>query len=115
MAAAEFHLTGSRVVERGAAYSWSFNIDSSSGEYPLSGYLISGYIQRKWDKNHETNWTSEIISTGSGIVNMSLTADQTANLSLAELEHQIFIIPPNTGTIKVIKGDIIPEGGLNLF
>lgn len=113
--AAEYSLTGTRVIERGAAYLWSFNVDSASGEFSLSGYQILGHIQRKWDKSPETNWNAEILSTGSGLVNLSLTAAQTAGLSLAPLEHQIYIIPPNTGTIRVIKGDIIPEGGLTLF
>lgn len=115
MSAGNYSLTGSRTIERGAVYSWSFNIDSSSGEeYPLSGYLISGYIQRAWDKNIEATWNAEIISAASGTVNMSLTAEQTANLSNAPLEQQIYIIPPNTGTLRIIKGEIIPEGGLTL-
>ena len=114
MGAANYFLTGSRTIERGAAYSWSFDLNTSSGEYGLSGYLISGYIQRSWDKNLEATWTSTILSTGSGTVNMSLTAEQTANLSNAPLEQQIYIIPPNTGTLRIIKGEIIPEGGLTL-
>jgi hypothetical protein len=110
-----FNLTGSLVIERGAAYSWSFNLDTPSGEYDLVGYVVSGYIQRTWDKYMETPWNAEIISTTSGIVNMTLTPEQTAGLSLAPLEHQIYIIPPNTGTVRILKGNIIPEGGLSIF
>ena len=116
MSAGNYSLTGSRTIERGAVYSWSFNIDSSSGEeYPLSGYLISGYIQRTWDKNIEATWNAEIVSAVSGAVNMGLPAEPTANLSNAPLEQQIYIIPPNTGTLRIIKGEIIPEGGLTIF
>lgn len=113
--AAEYFLTGSRTIERGATYSWSFDLNTSTGEFPLSGYLVSGYIQRKWDKNLETIWTSQITSTGSGLVNMSLTAAQTTNLSLAPLEQQIYIYPPNSGALRIIKGDINVEGGLTIF
>jgi len=112
---ASFHLTGDRTIERGAAYSWSFDLNTSTGEFPISGYAISGWIQRKWDKNPETTWTSEILSTGSGLVNMSLTALQTENLSLAPLEHQVYIYPPNSGTLRIIKGDVDVDGGLTIY
>lgn len=91
---------------------FSFNLDTSSGEFPISGYAISGFIRRKWDKNLEVNWTPEILSTGSGLVNMTLTAAQTSALSLAPLEHEIFIYPPASGCpIRIIEGDIDVKGG----
>lgn len=109
---ATYSLTGSSAIERGACSTFSFNLDSSSGEYPISGYLISGFIRRKWDKNLETTWNAEILSTGSGLVNMTLTATQTAALSLAPLEHEIFIYPPASGCpLRIIEGDIDVKGG----
>lgn len=109
---ATYSLTGSSAIERGACSTFSFNLDSSSGEYPISGYLVSGFIRRKWDKNLETTWNAEILSTGSGLVNMTLTATQTAALSLAPLEHEIFIYPPASGCpLRIIEGDIDVKGG----
>jgi len=110
--ASVYSLTGSSAIERGACTSFSFDLDTSSGEFSLSGYAVSGWIRRKWDKNPEVNWTTEILSTGSGLVNMTLTAAQTSALSLAPLEHEIFIYPPASGCpIRIIEGDIDVKGG----
>lgn len=107
-----YSLTGSSAIERGACVSFSFDLDTSSGEFSLSGYSVSGIVRRKWDKNLETTWTTEILSTGSGLVNMTLTAAQTSALSLAPLEHEIFIYPPASGCpIRIIEGDIDVKGG----
>ena len=110
--ASSYNLTGSSAIERGACSSFSFNLDTSSGEFPISGYLVSGFIRRQWDKNLETTWNSEILSTGSGLVNMTLTTDQTSRLSLAPLEHEIFIYPPMSGCpLRIIDGEIEVKGG----
>lgn len=110
--ASNYSLTGSSAIERGACVTFSFDLNTSSGEYPLVDYGVSGFVRRKWDKNLETMWTSEILSTGSGLVNMTLTATQTAALSLAPLEHEIFIYPPASGCpLRIIEGDIDVRGG----
>ena len=95
--ASVYNFTGSSAIQRGACATFSFDLDTSSGEFSLSGYAVSGFIRRKWDKYLETNWSAEILSTTSGLVNMTLTAAQTSALSLAPLEHEIFIYPPSSG------------------
>jgi hypothetical protein len=109
---ASYNLTGSSAIERGSCASFSFDLNASSGEYGISGYLVSGFIRRKWDRNLETTWNSQILSTGSGIVNMTLTADQTSRLSLAPLEHEVFLYPPSSGCpIRILDGEIEVKGG----
>jgi hypothetical protein len=107
-----YNLTGSSAIERGACVAFSFDLNTSSGEFGLSGYSVSGFIRRKWDKNLEAMWTSEILSTGSGLVNMTLSSAQSAALSLAPLEQEIFIYPPASGCpLRIIEGDIDVRGG----
>ncbi len=43
MAAGTYNLTGSNALERGACYSYSVDLSTSTGEYSLSGYSVSGY------------------------------------------------------------------------
>ena len=111
MAAGLYSLTGNSAIERGACYSFTFDVNSASGEYPLSGYSVSGFIYRKWDKNLETNWTSEIISESSGVVAMSLTSTPTSELSFDALEHEIYLYPPTGCTVRILYGDIDVIGG----
>lgn len=112
MAAGNYSLTGSYAIERGACYSFTFDVNTSSGEYPISGYSVSGYIYRKWDKNLETYWTSNIASEASGIVSMSLNSDETSSLSYDMLEHEIFLVPPSGGCpVRILYGDIDVIGG----
>jgi len=108
-----YSITGLSAIERGSCYSFTADINYSTGEYPLSGYLVSGYINRKWDKTIEANWTTEILNTASGIIQFSLTADQTSQLSLSPLEHEIYLYPPASGCpVRILYGDIITIGGL---
>ncbi len=112
MAAGIYSLTGSRVIERGADYSFTMDVNTSTGEYPLSGKLVSGYIYRAWDRLLEKNWNTEVLSQASGIVQFSLSGSQTAQLSLAPLFHEIFIFDTGNNTAtKVLEGEIMVVGG----
>lgn len=112
MAAGTYNLTGSNAIERGACYSYSVDLSTSTGEYPLSGYGVSGYLRRKWDGAFGPNWTATILSTGSGIINLELDGSQTSQLSYDAYQQEVFIYPPNNGCpIRIIKGDVDVQAG----
>lgn len=112
MAAGTYNLTGSNAIERGGCYAYSIDLSTPSGEYPLSGYGVSGYLRRKWDGVFGPNWTASILSTGSGIINLELDGSQTSQLSFDAYEQEIFIYPPDSGCpIRIIKGDVEIQGG----
>jgi hypothetical protein len=112
MGATVYNLTGSSAIDRGACYSYSIDLSTSSGEYTLSGYSASGYLRRKWDGTFGPNLSTNILSTGSGILNVSLTAAQTSSLSKDYYEQEIFIYPPNNGCpIMLLYGDVDVIGG----
>lgn len=112
MAAGLYSLTGSNYIERGADYSFSLDINTSSGEYSLSGKLVSGMIYRSWDRSLEAYWNTTILSAVSGTVQFDLSGVQTANLSLAPMYHEIFVYDTGAQTAtKVIYGDVMVFGG----
>jgi hypothetical protein len=112
MAAGTYNLTGSNAIQRGACYSYSIDLSTSSGEYTLSGYAVSGYLRRKWDGTFGPDWTATILDTGSGIINMTLTASDTSLLSYDAYEQEVFIYPPSSGCpVRIIQGDVDVEGG----
>lgn len=112
MAAGTYNLTGSNAIERGACYSYSIDLATSTGEYTLSGYSVSGYLRRKWDGSFGPDWTATILSTGSGIINLELTAAETSSLSRDSYEQEVFIYPPDGGCpVRIIAGDVEVEGG----
>ena len=112
MAAGTYNLTGSYAIERGACYSYSMDLSTSTGEYTLSGYSVSGFLRRKWDGAVGPYWDATITSTGSGIVNMALTATQTSSLTLDDYQHEVYIYPPSSGCpVRVLVGDVTVEGG----
>jgi hypothetical protein len=111
MAAGTYNLTGSNAIERGACYSYSVDLNTSTGEYSLSGYGVSGYLRRKWDGSFGPNWTATILSTGSGVINLELDGGQTSQLSYDTYEQEIFIYPPSSGCpVRIIKGDVDVQG-----
>jgi hypothetical protein len=112
MAAGTYNLTGSNAIERGACYAYSIDLSTSSGEYNLSGYGVSGYLRRKWDGSFGPNWTASILNTGSGIINLELDGARTSQLSYDAYEQEIFIYPPNNGCpVRIIKGNVDVQGG----
>lgn len=113
MAAGLYNITGSNAIERGACYSFTADINGSTGEYSLSGYSASGYINRKWDKFLESDWAVDILTPESGIVQFSLTASQTSQMSLSPLEYEIFLYPPESACpVRILYGDVDIVGGL---
>ncbi len=109
--AGAYHLTGSRAIERGACYSYSMDLASSTGEYSLAGYTVTGYLRRKWDGQIGPYWTPTITSEASGIVNLELSASETAELSRDFYQQEIFIYPSGGCPIRVLYGDVDVEGG----
>lgn len=107
-----YNLTGSAAIERGACYSYSIDITASSGEFDLTSYTSSGRLWRKWDGESGPNFTAEITAPTSGVINLSLTASQTASLSLDDYKQEIFVYPTGSGCpIRVIEGDVTVVGG----
>lgn len=112
MAAGTYNLTGSSAIERGADYSFTLDLNTSSGEYSLSGKLVSGYIYRSWDRSLEVNWNTAVLSLASGTMQFSLSGSQTSNLSLAPMFHEIFVYDTGSNTsTKVLNGDVMVVGG----
>jgi len=112
MGATVYNLTGSSAIDRGACYSYSIDLNTSSGEYPLSGYSASGYLRRKWDGSFGPNFLTNILSTGSGILSVALTAAQTSSLSKDTYQQEVFIYPPNGGCpVMLLYGDVEIVGG----
>lgn len=112
MGATVYNLTGSSAIDRGACYSYSIDLSTSSGEYTLSGYSASGYLRRKWDGSFGPNFLTNILSTGSGILSIALTATQTSSLSKDSYQQEVFIYPPNNGCpIMLLYGDVEVIGG----
>ena len=111
MAAATYNLTGSYAVERGSCYSYTFDLGTSSGEFPITGYSFSGIMRRTWDGSLGPNFTAEILSEASGVVNMSLSASQTSSMTLDQYAHEVFGYPNDGCPIRILEGYIDVKGG----
>lgn len=111
MAAATYNLTGSYAIERGACYSYTFDLATSSGEYPVSGYSFSGVLRRSWDGQLGPYFTSEILSATSGIVSMSLSASQTLGLSNDGYSHEVYGYPSSGCSLRILEGSVEVAGG----
>ena len=111
MAAATYNLTGSSSIERGSCYSYTFDLGTSSGEYPISGYSFSGVLRRSWDGQLGPYFSSEILSAASGIVNMRLTASQTSDLTSDVYRHEVYGYPSSGCPLRILEGSVEIRGG----
>lgn len=114
MASALFNLTGDYSIERGACFSYTFDINLPTGEYDLTNALVSGFLRRKWDGKVGPNFTATILTPPSGIVNMELTASDTAGLSIDEYQHEVYIYPSGQCPLRLLHSDeVVVWGGGN--
>lgn len=99
MAAGTYNIT----IERRASFSFSATITNSDGSpYDLTDRTLRGQIRRNWDNGLQANLTVVEADSANGIVNVSLTKEQTASLTLDDSTYDIFADDDSTGASKKI-------------
>lgn len=110
MAAGTYNIT----IERRASFSFSATIRQSDGSpYDLSGRTLYGQIRRNWDNALQANITVTEADSPNGVINVSLTKQQTSALTLDDSTYDIFADNDSTqeskkilsGTVTIIENE----------
>jgi len=93
------------VIDQGATYSNAILVkDSSNNAINLSTYTVAGQIRKYYTSSNSTAFTATGNSTG--YVNISLTANATANLSSGRYVYDVEITS-NTGIVTRVTEGIV--------
>lgn len=92
------------VIEKGVDFEATFNLfDSDSSISVLSGLSTTYAAIRKYPTSTSYEEFSKTITGGTGTIKLSLTAEQTANLSEGRNYFDV-VLTINSKRVKVLRG-----------
>ena len=93
------------VIDQGATFSTDLTLTDENGDaLNLNGYSSNSQL-RKWYTSSNSVAFSTAVNTDSGVITLSLTSDQTANISAGRYVYDVEI--SNGTTIsRVVEGII---------
>ncbi len=97
------------ITDQGASFSSNITLFDSLGvQRDTTGWQTANAFIRKWfTSNTYVQLSSNLVSNG--ILNLSLTANQTANIVFGKYVYDVFCIDSNNNSIKVVEGLIFIE------
>jgi hypothetical protein len=108
MAAGIYNIT----IEKRSSFSFSATIKESNGSpYDLSNRTLHGQIRRDWDNGLQADLNITETDAVNGVINVSLTKEQTAALTFDDSSYDIFADNDSTqeskkilvGSVKIVE------------
>lgn len=92
------------VVDQGATYSTSITItDDNDNIYDLTGYTGAAQMRKHYTSSNATSF-SVSLEAQTGIVTLSLTAGQTANLTAGRYVYDVEITSSSNVVSRILEG-----------
>lgn len=102
------------VIEKGTDFEATFNLfDPDQGASVFSGLTTSYATIRKFPESTTSQEFTKVITTSTGTIKLSLSAEQTANLKAGRNYFDV-VLTMNGKKTKVIKGTIMVEESVSL-
>jgi D-Tyr-tRNAtyr deacylase len=91
------------VIDQGADYSTSVSLTDVDGNIiVLNNYTVSAQLRKTYSSSNSISFTASI-NESLGIINLSLTDAQTANIAAGRYVYDVFIT--NSGiTSRIVEG-----------
>ena len=100
-------------IEQGADFSTSITLDDADNQaFDLTGYVAKSQIKKSYySSNAAAQFTITIPTPANGILNMSLSSANTANISAGRYVYDVIIKNPSNVTTRVLEGivNIVPQ------
>jgi hypothetical protein len=92
------------VIDQGAAFSAEISVtDDNSDVVDLSGYTANAQM-KKWYTSTNSVSFSTSINAEEGLVTISLTTAQTANIEFGRYVYDVIIHDTNSVSTKIVEG-----------
>lgn len=92
------------VVDQGTDYSTSVNLtDSDDNIVVLTGYTANAQIRKTYSSSNAVSF-GVTLEASNGVIRMSLTDSQTANLVAGRYVYDVIVTSPANITSRVVEG-----------
>jgi len=92
-------------IEQYASFSVIINVDDVGGDaIDLDGYTASSQIRKSYYSSSANTLTATITGTSNGEITLSMTAENTANLTPGRYLYDLVITAPDTTRTRVVEG-----------
>lgn len=92
------------VIDQGTTYTTDLNLTDENGD-PL---VLSGYTANSQIRKHYTSSNSVVFSTSinavAGVITLSLTANQTANMSSGRYVYDVELTDASNSVSRIVEG-----------
>lgn len=100
------------VIDQGTTYSATLNLTDENGDpLNLSGFTANSQIRKWYTSSNSVAFTTSV-NVSSGEITLSLTANQTSNLSSGRYVYDVEITETSTNAIsRIVEGivTVTPE------
>jgi hypothetical protein len=92
-------------IEQYATFSTTVNVEDTQGSsVNLSGYTASSQIRKSYYSSSANNLVAVITGTANGEITLSMTANNTANLTPGRYLYDLVITAPTGVKTRVVEG-----------
>lgn len=92
------------VIDQGTTYTTDLNLTDENGD-PL---VLSGYTANSQIRKHYTSSNSVVFSTSinavAGVITLSLTANQTANMASGRYVYDVELTDASNSVSRIVEG-----------
>jgi hypothetical protein len=92
------------IVDQGTDYTTSINLtDDNDNVIDLTGYTAAGQLRKTYTSSNAVSFGLELESAN-GVVKLSLTETQTANIVAGRYVYDVFVTSPASVTSRIVEG-----------
>jgi hypothetical protein len=92
------------IVDQGTDYSTTINLTDADGDIvSLTGYTANGQIRKTYSSSNAISF-GIVLESSNGIVQLSLTDAQTANLVSGRYVYDVIVVSPSNITSRIVEG-----------
>ena len=95
-------------IEQGASFSTTVTVNDASGSPTnLTGYTGVAQMRKSFSSSTATNFSVSVLNAAGGVLAMTMTAANTANLSAGRMMYDLLITSPTNIKTRVVEGIVI--------
>lgn len=105
-------ITKNLFVDQGATFTEYVKfIDNTKAAVDLTGYTVAGQMRRSFFSANAVNLTTNIVDAANGNIEISLTASETANLTINRYVYDVEVTS-NVRVFRVVEGIVTVNPGV---
>lgn len=96
------------VIDQGTTYNLYVELNDQYGN-PLSGqdYTPYGKIRKHYLSTNATSFNASLSNTGTGVLTLSLTANQTSALQYGKYVYDVELVDSSNNVTRVFEGTVL--------